>query len=342
MNEKHSHIDYKLIGRYLDGTANATEIDSVESWIASAPVNRLEFLRLEKLWNESGRILPHESAEVDVDAGWSSLTGRLRDTGHWNDAGTGIRSLSKKTYPIFSMLYRVAAVLVVGLLIYFIYDSVLKKPKSFDLVAENTVQENTLPDGSIVTLNTDTRVSYPEEFRKNKRQVNLTGEAFFKVEKNPEKPFIVETKDALIRVLGTSFNVKARDAEGVVEVSVEEGRVELMSKDGSKSVILTAGEKGRLDVVRQLIEEVEKVDPDAFYWVSKTIVFRNTELSVVFETLKDNYNSKIEFAKEQKLDCHITGIFEDYTIDEILEHVAESCGLEVKKEGDKYLISRRP
>ena len=87
------------------------------------------------------------------------------------------------------------------------------------------------PDGSIVTLNRNSKLIFPKHFTKNVREVTITGEAFFDVKPNTSKPFIINAGNVQVKVLGTSFNVCAYPGTETVEVVVESGKVQVTRKN---------------------------------------------------------------------------------------------------------------
>src|SRR5690606_24289275 len=115
---------------------------------------------------------------------------------------------------------------------------ILKVPygKRFNLI---------LSDGTMVYLNSGTSIKYPVKFpNKGNRQVYLSGEAFFEVTENKEKPFIVATDDGMkVKVLGTSFNVKSYPEDGNIETTLIKGKVRNMEQNLSKEVDLSPSEK---------------------------------------------------------------------------------------------------
>ena len=127
-------------------------------------------------------------------------------------------------------------VIGIGLLAY----RLLNHPaKEVTVLAQQTVLNDTLSDGSVVTINKGSSISYLSKFKGETRQVALKGEAFFNVTPNKEKPFIVSVNDVLIKVVGTSFNVKT--INGSTEVVVESGIVKVVR--GENTIELRAGRK---------------------------------------------------------------------------------------------------
>ena len=146
----------------------------------------------------------------------------------------------------------------------------------------------TLADDSTITLNAGSKLSYADDFNKAHRLVTLEGEAFFDVEKS-EHPFIVHAGDAEVEVLGTQFNVYARD--GQVRVGVKEGRVSV-SSDGEEH-ILTAGQFLHLtDSVAPV--ETRNVSPKNFMsWINGELRFNAEPVAKICEEMSRYMNTTI-------------------------------------------------
>jgi transmembrane sensor len=152
-----------------------------------------------------------------------------------------------------------------------------------------------LPDGSLVTLNTGAVMNYPHVFQKKTREVQLTGEAYFSVLKNPKGPFVIKTENSFIRVLGTSFNVRALKNEDRVIVTVEEGRVEFgyALEQKKAKVEITAGETGLLEKGNKL-SRVSTRDNNYLAWKTGTLTFIKTPLMEVIHAVERYFFIKIK------------------------------------------------
>jgi len=117
---------------------------------------------------------------------------------------------------------------------------------NLQLQATNEIIHTLLPDGSEVSLNKYSQLSFPEKFEEGKRVVQLNGEAFFKVKKDQNQPFIVQTANTEVEVLGTSFNLRAYPKEETISLEVEEGKVAFHLPDTPEPTILTANQKVQL------------------------------------------------------------------------------------------------
>lgn len=326
-------MDEELLIRFIVGETNDNESVKVQLWIDQSDENRAKFNLLEKTWSLAKTPFKAEPAKVNVDAAWKNLKNRM-DKYSEIEAKHIIKERSISFY-----LVRVAAVLVIGLLIAYMFNYQYNQLEQVQLAStDSTINNNPLPDGTIISLNQQTTLEYPEEFSKDERRVKLNGEAFFKVVPDTTKPFVIEAQDAIITVLGTSFNVKAMENDIAVEVLVEEGLVQLSTPDLSQSTKLHVGEKGiYLKESNEVKKEID-VDVESLYWLNKTLLFRDTRLSVVFQTLERLYNVNIDVNNKTIMNCKLTAKFSNESIDHIIEHISTIFDFETGREQENILI----
>lgn len=214
--------DWNRISAYLSGQLTDQEKNDFHSWIDSADYNQQMFREARALWNHS--TIRHSMPQDETEQGWADFISKRDEK----------PAVNLWTTPWL----RIAAsiTLLVGLL----YIVNMFRHQSIELVAGNTVGTFYLPDSSVAWLNTGAKLRYSDNFNSGVREVTLEGEGFFKVKPNKEKPFIVSSENASIRVLGTSFNVSTKSENTVV--SVAEGIVSVHG-DGKDSVILVEGDE---------------------------------------------------------------------------------------------------
>jgi transmembrane sensor len=336
MKEENNDIDYTLIGKYLDGESSASESRKLENWINRSDSNLSEYNRIKNLWEKAESMTGESKAPVNTDKAWEKLqyriSGALPDSTIEPDRRSQARNL---TY----YLSRIAAIVIVVVGLYMIYKQLIRQPEIIDLVAVNEIRETTLPDHSAITLNENSTLTYPERFTKEKRVVELKGEAFFEVKRNIKKPFVIQVPDAVIEVLGTSFNVRALETEPEVTVTVQDGKVMLTDKENIAYVELEAHEKGILNRETGHIEKYISTDESEMFWKTRTLIFRDTQLSKVFETLEKVYKVKIIIQNEAVKECLLSAKFQDQDIDEVLANIAINFELTVQKKDSSYEIS---
>ncbi len=201
-------------------------------------------------------------------------------------------------------------------------------------------QKITLPDGTHVRLNTGSRLSYsPDMMKGKKRQVILTGEAFFEVAKNPEKPFIIDAGQAEVKVLGTVFNVKTVQRNNKVVVAVQEGKVLFRGNKQDKSVILTANEVGIVEA-GETVREVDQPAQNYFSWFEHYFEFENMPLPQVVEQLETIFDTTIELADPDLNNKYFTAYMQSTSVDEVMAQLALSMELKLEKANGRYFLKK--
>lgn len=333
MENDRTNINDELLASYMAGEANADDMDVVEQWIGKSEANRRYFEKLKVLWENTGRVAPHQEANVDVDMAWNKFKQRA-------DHQITDQPVSKaKGRHLYFYLSRMAAILVVGFVVYLVYQSLKKSPDANQVVltAQMVTKSDTLPDGSQVSLNINSRVTFNENFSETERLISLQGEAFFDVVKNDKKPFVIKTNGTTVTVLGTSFYVEAYDSLNTVEVGVEEGVVQVESY--GELVLLGAGERISIDKGKQKVSEPDTYNPNDIYWKSETLIFKNEPLAGVFATLEKVYKININVENPRILNCRLTGKFYKESPAHIFEIIETNFDLTTVEQNAGFTIS---
>ncbi len=302
----------------------------------------------ENLFSNEKRQILEMAKQVDLhfdlkkypaDQAWEKVHSRIHRQ--------SIPSQSKIRSLISNPLFRIAAALVVGALLlvsgYEVFYQSSGNKKMVEISATNQILKSfILPDGSEVSLNTDTKIKYPEQFAENTREVIIEGEAFFQVKPNKYKPFIIHAGNAQIKVLGTSFNVNAYPAKKSLEVIVETGKVQvLIETTENNELILTPGEKGILVYSANSLLKSTNLNTNFLAWKTRNLIFKATSLSEVIENLEKVYNVKIQLADPKLNDLLLTAQFNDYPLDFILKVIETTFEIEAKEENGQYILKIR-
>ena len=193
---------------------------------------------------------------------------------------------------------------------------------------------DTLSDGSVITLNKRSTVTYPSKFKGNTRAIALKGEAFFNVAPDKKRPFIISVNDVQVTVVGTSFNIKGEN--GNTEVVVESGVVRV-TRSG-KTVELNAGEKVVMHA-NDSIASKEAVDEKLYnYYRTKEFVCDETPLWKLVQVLNEAYDAKIIIGRKELNDKKITTIFYNESLEKILEVIHLTFDITVIKKEDGQII----
>lgn len=194
-------------------------------------------------------------------------------------------------------------------------------------VAYGETKKVTLPDQTEVWLNAGSSLKYPSKFNQKIRSVSLTGEAFFSVAKNQSKPFVVETKNLAVKVLGTKFNIKAYPDEHQTVATLQEGKIEIQTETRQKQKLapneqlVYKRETSTLNVVKINPEDI----PD---WKSGNLLFSEATLGEILQTLERRFNISFEIDKSIDLSTeHYTIKFErEETPEQIVQVLADVSG----------------
>ncbi|HQD08846.1 MAG TPA: FecR domain-containing protein [Flavihumibacter sp.] len=315
-------IDYEaLMVRWLAGEASAEESLVLDHWRALSTENEKQFADRQRIWEES-RALAAQST-VDVNEAWKRFQQRIQPA-----------PVEKKSSGNF---WRVAAVfiLVVGTAIAgWLGFRSWQTPATVRIASADSSVTAPLPDGSVVTLNTASSISYPANFKGQKRSLRLTGEAFFAVARDTSKPFTIEAGRLTITVIGTSFNVK--QGPGVTEVIVATGKVKVQ-RDGLSTVLLPGDKLTAYDSLQQFVPEKE-TDQLYQYYRKKQFVCDNTPLWKLVAVLEKAYGRRISINNPAIRDLRINTSFNDEPLDKILSIVAQTLDLKVIKIDENYVL----
>ena len=219
----------------------------------------------------------------------------------------------------FKKALKVAAVLITGLTIAFTAAQFTFKPAAItQITAKGEKKEIFLEDGSVIVLNSNSSVTYPEEFE-SARNIALDGQAYFKVFRDVKRPFVVQTHDVKVRVLGTSFDIDSYKHHDT-KVSVITGKVEVTSPTGKK-VQITKNQQADLINNSDLQISTENSE-DKIAWISNTIILKNTKLSETVKIIENWYNVDIVIEDQELNNLTISGKFKEEKLENVLESIA--------------------
>jgi ferric-dicitrate binding protein FerR (iron transport regulator) len=188
-----------------------------------------------------------------------------------------------------------------------------------------------------VVLNRNSQIIYKTKSSGKKQEIDLTGEAFIKVNHSADTTLIVKAEETFIRDIGTSFNVKAYPDNNYIEVYVETGEVAFYSQD-QKGLILTKGERGIYEKTSKNFRKVVAETPNIIAYSTKLLIFRNTKLSDVVNELNNVYHETIELSDPSIASCSITVTFDNESIVSIMDIIAETIGLQLIKTETGFLL----
>lgn len=218
--------------------------------------------------------------------------------------------------------------------------------------SDEAVNRIELSDGSIITLEPKSIVKYPRVFGNKKRAVVLEGEAFFEVTRDTLRPFSVYANAALIRVLGTSFFVKAKDKDKEVEVIVKTGKVAVYKRKEVKAIqnlptkkiqpiVVTPNQKVVFDKIRQTMTKRLTSTPTLIKPLRDLPlqIFEEVEVASIFNVLEEAYGVEITHETNEKLTCPLTTTLTEQTLFEKLDIICAPLGLNYYEKDARIVIT---
>ncbi|WP_258102932.1 FecR family protein [Marinoscillum sp. MHG1-6] len=325
MDQEPKHITEEQWARYFAGESTDQETNQIESWRDASSNNADLFLEYSLLWEDFGTIGNKELTEVSVDMGtaWEKIKGQ--------------KEMIETEITVSFPWFKIAASILVVMGLFFAIRQLNHAPKDLFVQTQNNTEFLQLSDGSEILLNRNSSLEYPEEFS-NERKVKLTGEGFFDVSHDPDKQFLITIGEATITVLGTAFNIKSSELADTVSVLVSRGKVLFAFKD--KEQILTPGQKATLFTSTQQII-MQNSDPSGLdeFWRTHRLQFNGQSLRYVVKALTRAYNKNILLSKPELSNCSLSAIFENDSLSNILDVIALTLNLEVKREGSTITLS---
>lgn len=324
---EHLHITDEQLISYVLNEVSAEEALHIDSWRSLDTENERRFEQFRLIWESSKNF--KEDAGTDAHASLQKVKQRAAEA----------KKQQAKVVPMRNRLswLKIAASLIVIAACAWIWFARFANP-TLQIESKAAIRIDTLSDGTIVTLNKNTRLDHPEKFAGDRRLVNLvSGEAFFKIAHNKAKPFIIAAGKASIKVVGTSFNVKNKN--GKVEIIVETGLVQVTNSVNSLMILLKPGEVAVFDP--QTGKFTKRHTPDNLYqyYRDKNLVFKNIPLVRLVAVLNEAYGANIVIGRKELNNMQIAGSFNiDENLDMKLNVIAIVLNITVEKKQDKIIL----
>jgi len=221
---------------------------------------------------------------------------------------------------------RIAAMLVLPVLtatgMYFYMARNETPPAQLVVAVERGQKANiTLPDGSKVWLNSQSKLTYSTNFNIEERELQLDGEAYFEVAHNPKKPFIVRSNDISVRALGTAFGVKAYNEDRIISSILMKGKVLVTTPDGE--AILMPNERLIYDKTKHKKEQTTVANAIDFTgWIHNELRFEDESLADIAKTIQRIYNVEVVFASEKLKSQRYTGTINNNSLESVLNIIS--------------------
>lgn len=318
-----SQIYIKII-RYLDGDPDEGLHSEIMDWRFNREENERFFQHVEFLWNTSAELKDLEY--LDSESSLLRLSEKLGYSMERPGLWRRFRALA------------VACVLLLTIGAWFyseMYDA-----SYLTLNTGSLTDSVALADGSMIYLGANSSFRYPEKMDSRYREVYLLkGTAFFKIFRNPARPFVVNVDSGKVTVLGTSFNISTSSRR--ISLGVRTGKVRFEAPGGNQSSLLTVGDHLTYDRLNHKILLDRDKSGLAYAWLTRELVFEDTGLKDVFNTLAAYYQVSFDLRFPLNSMSKFNATFKNNTLAEVLDILDETYGLSSSREGDHVVIIKK-
>jgi len=333
--------DWGLLARFLAGECSGFECEQVQAWMLEDPENQQLMRLLNAAW-DSPEI--ERAGERDIQKLWRETAER---------AGIAPKT-GRSRAPLFASLRArklVPAAVLLGILAVAIPFLIWRSSapgraagSGLELttlqVANGQRESLTLSDGTRVMLDAGSMFQYPGEFSEGAREVYLVGEGLFDVAPGSKSPFLIHANGALVRVLGTRFNVRAWRETGRVEVVVSRGRISLSpDEEAAEDVVVIMEGQGSTLIEGRVPDPARAVDVEKYLgWLKREADFRDTPLSEILAQLERWYDIRFVLGNSSIALERLTVHIDSRPLEEILELIATLTDQEVERREENLVF----
>ena len=356
-----------LITSYLTGEISASDLNTLKNELKNNSNFRRLFDEYLDVWQSS--IKTRKSEDYDETEAWRKIKSNINPDKK--------RSQHVPTTVFLQRIQQVAAAILIlafsGTLVFFLINNKFQGGNKTDIceyiIPYGSRSQVVLPDGSKIWLNSGTTLEYNGQFGRKNRNITMKGEAYFDVAKNKELPFVVNTSDLTIKVLGTAFNVKAYPDEDYIETTVERGIVQVkedrMNKSDKDNIILKANQKllySKNPVLKEnliyknknkaALESIKKDNTETKLqvdqvstkkytsWKDNRWIIEREELQSLVVKLERRYNVTISITDESLKHYIFSGVLENETLEQVLEAIKLTAPILYKIDQKQVILSR--
>lgn len=310
----------QLLDKLLHGDITDAERVQFDALLSGPEASRLS----RSLWQDDARMEPERKARMKA----------------YVMGAVGSRQpVRRSRRGVWLTISAVAAALAVGIFsgIYLTHDGF--RPEEYALSAGNAQTSGiTLPDGTVVRLNSSSRLTYTSAYNRRERTVTLSGEAFFEVAPDPARPFTVQTGGMSVRAVGTQFNVRAYPSDEDITATLVEGKVIVSSADEHVMLaprqeavfVRSTGRMNKRDVAGTLVP-----------WMEGDLVFDNASLTHLAEVLERTFNVRTVIQDPSLEQRCYTGVVRHKSLDNVLDLISSTSDVGCRQVGDTIYFHKR-
>jgi transmembrane sensor len=312
-----------LIAKVLAGEATSSEVHELVAWRALSAENELYYTKSEQIWSKIEAADLQGLPNVDTEAALAKVKQQINQA---TQTGLGI------SYRRF--IYGMVGAILCLLAAFWLFKPKEQAPKQ--IFASNTIKTDTLMDGTMVTLNAGSGLFIDSKFGKTERRVRLQGEAFFQVAPDNQKPYIVQTPDLEVRVVGTAFNIRYHAERRETSVEVFEGKV--MVTNAGLSRYLEKGQTLRFNAKEQTYIDGTTSENTIAYKTGR-FTFDNTPLVTALSDIGNGYHVEFILQNADLRNCPLTARLERQSLEGLIDVLTETYGFTAQRAGNQIILT---
>jgi ferric-dicitrate binding protein FerR (iron transport regulator) len=317
-------MNFNLLSKHFAGETTPLEEQAVIEWQSESVLHQKEYKRLQVLWQKANDKHAFEP-NFDTDKAWTKVNSQISKP----------QTKTTKIIPFWQWV-AVASVLIAVLAFGAYQFKSTDESTTISVLAQND-KTITLEDGTVIKLHKGASITYPVHFATNQRDIQLTGEAFFDVAHDSNRPFVIDAGNTQVKVLGTSFNLRATNQ--LAEVVVKTGKVSFRLKDADKGLMLEAGKKGVFEKGKLQIKETTAND---MAWQTGLLTFQETNLIEVVNALSHYYQIDIRLKLEdasEAANCTLNESYQNESLENVLKDLQKLLRIEYQKTPNGIVIT---
>jgi len=332
MNQTPDLYIISLLQKYIENKCSEKELRLLLNWLKSSDETK-NFDRISNdLWLQLNQKIayPDEMQKTKLNKEVDQLFRKIKK-----------QSVSEPFFLQKKWLPKVAAILLFILGIGSTYLLMKNDPEFIEYTeiyaSQGEIKEYTFDDGTHVILNSESKLLIPSNYNNSERTIEMTGEGFFNVTANPQKPFVIKSGKTEVKVLGTSFNFKSYEEDNFIEVTVSTGKVLVNISEMDVRLKVTPSEHLSVNKHNGSLSKSTLQENNYTKWRDGALYFEQEPILEVLKTINRKYDTNVILDCP---DCHhiITGTHDNKNIDAVIDAICFTTGLKKRSEGQNIIL----
>lgn len=325
---------YKLIEDYTNKNISSEDLADLMAWVDFSKENQQSFREVLKTYEAADYFFQNPKQK---QKNWATIQQHIS-----KKENERVISVKKDKLSWLKIVATIVLISSISLLFFTYLKQTKKEEITYREIYNPKGQKRlvTMPDGSNIYLNGDSKIKYVKNFNRGKRIVYLEGEAFFDVQHRPSQPFIVRTGKVSTTVLGTSFNINSYKSSKNISITVQTGKVGVVVKNGKEKQVQFLYPNQQLNISTDNLSMTSKIVDAAEIdsWREYKMLFYDKSLSEIVQVIEREYDLDITIKRESLRDVKITTKFDKCSVSQIMNMIAQLSNSKYKIYEKKIII----